>query len=170
MDIYTIDKSNQLRILRQKALAIENIDNNIAQTAEEMIKAMQSGNGIGLAGPQVGLLQRIFTVQLPDETPIVFINPRIAGTSPEKSQYEEGCLSIPGQYGRVDRPSAVQVQAWNTRGRPFTMEADGLLARVIQHEIDHLNGILFIDYLSPNIRKKILRHFGIALTDYPDTE
>jgi peptide deformylase len=86
----------------------------------------------------------------------VFINPTIIGTSPEISQYEEGCLSIPGLYADVTRPEKVTVQAWNERGRPFTLDAEGLLARVIQHEYDHLEGVLFIDRLSEPKRNRLL--------------
>ncbi|MEJ5188891.1 MAG: peptide deformylase, partial [Breznakiellaceae bacterium] len=88
--------------------------------------------------------------------PRVFINPSIIQTSPELTEYEEGCLSIPGLYGEVKRPEAVRIQAWNERGRPFTLDAEGLLARVIQHEYDHLEGVLFIDRLSEPKRKKLL--------------
>ncbi|MFQ3547068.1 MAG: peptide deformylase, partial [Termitinemataceae bacterium] len=112
--------------------------------------------GIGLAGPQVGLLQRIFIVHIEGETPRVFINPTIIGTSPEQSQYEEGCLSIPGMYADVNRPEKITIQAWNERGRPFTLDAEGLLARVIQHEYDHLEGVLFIDRLSELKRKRLI--------------
>jgi peptide deformylase len=121
-----------------------------------MIETMHRGRGIGLAGPQVGLLQRIFVVQVDGESPRVFINPTIIGTSPEISQYEEGCLSIPGLYAELTRPEKVTVQAWNERGRPFTLDAEGLLARVIQHEYDHLEGVLFIDRLSEPKRKRLL--------------
>lgn len=159
MEIYTIGIESQFRLLRQAAAPIEHIDDRIVQLAQDMSAAMVEGGGIGLAGPQVGLLERIFTVKVGDEASQVFINPEITATSPELSSYEEGCLSIPGQYGSVKRPAAIQIQAWNTRGRPFTIEADNLLATVIQHELDHLNGILFIDHLSDGKRKKILNQF-----------
>ncbi len=156
MEIYTIRVENQLHILRQVAAPIQKIDTETAVLARQMIDTMIRGNGIGLAGPQVGLLQRIFVVKPGDEEPLVFINPEITATSSELSRYEEGCLSIPGQYATVKRPAEIQVQAWNLRGRPFTMGAGGLLSTVIQHELDHLNGILFIDHLSRSKKKKIL--------------
>jgi peptide deformylase len=152
MEIITLGND----VLRQKALPIQDIDAQVKVLAQEMIETMHRGRGIGLAGPQVGLLQRIFVVQIDGDSPRVFINPTIIGTSPEISQYEEGCLSIPGLYADVTRPEKVTVQAWNERGRPFTLDAEGLLARVIQHEYDHLEGVLFIDRLSEPKRNRLL--------------
>jgi peptide deformylase len=152
MEIITLGNE----VLRQKALPIQDIDAQVKALAQEMIETMHRGRGIGLAGPQVGLLQRIFVVQIDGDSPRVFINPSIIGTSPEISQYEEGCLSIPGLYADVTRPEKVTVQAWNERGRPFTLDAEGLLARVIQHEYDHLEGVLFIDRLSEPKRNRLL--------------
>jgi len=152
MEIITLGND----VLRQKALPIQDIDGKIKDLAQDMIETMHRGRGIGLAGPQVGLLQRIFVVHIDGESPRVFINPTIIGTSPEISQYEEGCLSIPGLYADVTRPEKITVQAWNERGRPFTLDAEGLLARVIQHEYDHLEGVLFIDRLSEPKRNRLL--------------
>jgi len=151
MEILTLGNE----VLRQKALPVGDVD-AARTTAQDMIIAMRDGRGIGLAGPQVGLLQRIFVVQIDGDVPRVFINPSILGTSPEVSDYEEGCLSIPGMYADVSRAAMVTVQAWNERGRPFTMDADGLLARVILHEYDHLEGTLFIDRLSEPKRNRII--------------
>ncbi len=170
MDIYTIGLEDQLRILRRKAEPIKNIDESIVKLADNMITTMVEGNGLGLAGPQVGLLERIFTVKLGEDDPFVFINPEIVATSPDLSTYEEGCLSIPAQYADVLRPESIQIQAWNTRGRPFTIEASGLLATVIQHELDHLNGVLFIDHISDRKRKKILGKFDMKPEDYIESE
>ena len=142
--------------LRQKALPIKNIGPEYKKIAEDLINTLHEGEGIGLAGPQVGLLERIFAVHLGDGEPMVFINPSIIETSQETDKYEEGCLSIPGFYTDVVRPSAVKVQAWNEKGRPFTLDASGLLARVILHEYDHLDGILFIDRISEQKRNRIL--------------
>jgi len=168
MDIYTIGFEDQLRILRRIAEPVANIDGDVVALADRMIDTMVTGNGIGLAGPQVGRLDRIFTVKIGQDDPLVFINPEIVGTSPELASYEEGCLSIPGQYADVDRPATIQVQAWNRRGRPFTIEATGLLSTVIQHELDHLNGVLFIDHLSEKKRRKILSKFDVDAAAYPD--
>jgi peptide deformylase len=153
MEIITLGND----VLRQKALPIQDIDGQVKALAQEMIETMHRGRGIGLAGPQVGLLQRIFVVQVDGESPRVFINPTIIGTSPEIVQYEEGCLSIPGLYADVTRPEKVTIQAWNERGRPFTLDAEGLLARVIQHEYDHLEGVLFIDRLTEPKRNRLLK-------------
>ena len=150
MDVYTIDI---------KALPVENIDGRVLDLTENMIRTMTAADGIGLAGPQVGLKERLFVVRLEHQDPLVFINPEITGTSEDISSYEEGCLSIPGMFAEVRRPASIEVQAWNLRGRPFRLEASGLLSTVIQHELDHLNGTLFIDYLSDVKRDKLVRRF-----------
>jgi len=170
MEILTIGFEEQLRLLRRVAAPIKDINGEIVQLAEDMIDAMIKGNGIGLAGPQVGRLERIFTLKIGDNDPMVFINPEITATSAGLASYEEGCLSIPGQYADVNRPEELQIQAWNTRGRPFTIEVDDILATVIQHELDHLNGILFIDHLSERKRNKILGKFDVDAEDYPGVE
>ncbi|MFQ3619681.1 MAG: peptide deformylase [Spirochaetales bacterium] len=144
-------------VLRQEAKDVTNINGETKRLIQELFETMQVGRGIGLAGPQVGVLQRIFVVQLAEDIPRVFINPVIKGVSVESSQYEEGCLSIPGIYADVERPEKVSIEAWDERGKPFRLDAEGLLARVIQHEMDHLKGILFIDHLSELKRKRILR-------------
>lgn len=146
-------------VLRQKAASIENLKDDLAlwgETVQKMLAALVKEKGIGLAGPQVGILQRIFVVNVEDDSPLVFINPSIIETSQETAKYEEGCLSIPGIWADVVRPSTVKVQAWNEKGRPFVLEAGGLLARIIQHEYDHLEGILFIDRLPELKRKRVI--------------
>ncbi|MDR2746963.1 MAG: peptide deformylase [Treponema sp.] len=152
MDIITLGND----LLRQKAEQIKPIGEEYKKIAAEMIDALHEGKGVGLAGPQVGLMKRIFVVHVERDIPRVFINPTITMTSQEQIKYEEGCLSIPGIYADVTRPESIQVQAWNERGRPFTLDADGILARVILHEYDHLEGTLFIDRLSEPKRKKII--------------
>ncbi|MDR2096147.1 MAG: peptide deformylase [Treponema sp.] len=146
-------------VLRRKAAPITKIDGETVKTAEELIKALHAGKGIGLAGPQVGLLQRIFVVHIEGDIPRVFINPSIIETSQEMVKYEEGCLSIPGVYADVLRPRQIKIQAWNEKGRPFTLEADDILGRVIQHEYDHLEGALFIDRLSEPKRTRIIARY-----------
>jgi peptide deformylase len=143
-------------LLCQKADPVKPIDGEYKRIAQEMIDIMHQGKGCGLAGPQVGLMKRIFVVHIEGDEPRVFINPSITETSPDREVYEEGCLSVPGIWADVIRPRTVQVQAWNERGRPFTLKADGILARTIQHEYDHLEGILFIDRLPESHRNKIL--------------
>jgi len=144
-------------VLRKKASAIPDIDRSISDLAAAMVDAMHIGRGIGLAGPQVAELKRIFVTHVEGDEPRVFINPQIIQTSTELRVMEEGCLSIPGVYADVERPSQVIVQAWNERGRPFTLEAGGVLARVIQHEYDHLNGVLFLDHLDEKKRSRLLK-------------
>jgi peptide deformylase len=151
MKIITI--GNEL--LRCKAEPIAKINGEIAKLAGEMIQALIEGKGVGLAGPQVSFMKRIFVVHVENDEPRVFINPSILETSQETSKYEEGCLSVPGLWADVIRPKAIKIQAWNEKGRPFTLEAGGILARVIQHEYDHLEGILFIDRL-PELKLKRL--------------
>jgi peptide deformylase len=142
--------------LRQKAEPVTQFDGPLVKTAEEMMMALREGKGVGLAGPQIGLLKRIFVVHVDGDIPRIFINPSIIETSPETVKYEEGCLSVPGVWAAVIRPKALKVQAWNERGRPFTLEAEGILARVILHEYDHLEGVLFIDRLSEPKRNRIM--------------
>lgn len=153
LDIVTLGDD----VLRQDAEEIVNIDEEIARLAEGMLNSMYAGDGIGLAGPQVGLLKQIFVCHAQNDQPRVFINPQLLATSQEQIPYEEGCLSIPGVWGDVIRPQEITVQAVNEKGKVFRIDADGILARVIQHEMDHLKGVLFIDHLSEAARKKVLK-------------
>jgi peptide deformylase len=146
-------------LLRRRAEPVEKIDGALVATAQKMLEALKEGKGVGLAGPQIGLLKRIFVVHIEGDIPRIFINPSILETSQETVKYEEGCLSVPGVWVDVMRPKKIKVQAWNERGRPFTLETEGILARVILHEYDHLEGVLFIDRLSEPKRKKILAKF-----------
>lgn len=132
-------------ILRQKAEPVAEVTDEIRKLADDMLETMIEANGVGLAGPQVGKNLRIFVAMADDDVKRVFINPQIIKASEEVEEYEEGCLSIPQVYESITRPSRVTVQALNEKGRPFTLDADGLLARIIQHEYDHLDGILYID-------------------------
>lgn len=141
-------------ILRQVAKPVEEVNDEIRQLAEDMFETMIEADGVGLACPQIGKSLRMFVVIADDDVRRVFINPQIIKTSEEVSEYDEGCLSIPQVYETITRPVAVTVQALNEKGRPFTLEADGLLARIIQHEYDHLDGILYIDRGDPDFAKK----------------
>ncbi|MCL2231973.1 MAG: peptide deformylase [Treponema sp.] len=143
-------------LLRQKAQPVKNIGPEYLKIAEDLIEALRLQKGIGLAGPQVGLMERIFVTHIEGDIPRVFINPSIIETSMETDKYEEGCLSIPGIYTDVVRPETVKVQAWNEKGRPFTIEASDIMARVILHEYDHLEGVLFIDRIPEQKRDRIL--------------
>ncbi|MDR2701924.1 MAG: peptide deformylase [Spirochaetaceae bacterium] len=159
MEVLTLENkldSEKDRLLRQKAVPVKNIDNEIRKIAENMLKIMHEGKGVGLAGPQVGLLKRIFVTHAEGDGPRVFINPSIIWTSQEQVNYEEGCLSLPGVYAEVKRPGKIKIQAWNEKGRAFTLDLTGLLARVVQHEYDHLEGVLFIDRINEAKREKLL--------------
>ena len=147
-------------VLRRQASLVPDIDRRIVDLTEAMLEAMKIGKGIGLAGPQVGELKRLFVCNVEGDQPRVFINPQITATSQEQSAYEEGCLSIPGIYADVTRASAITVQAWNQLGRPFTLDAEGLLARVVQHETDHLNGVLFLDHLDERKRGRLVHLYN----------
>jgi len=131
--------------LREKSVAVEEVNDEIKQLANDMFETMIEADGVGLAAPQIGKNIRMFVVIADDDIRRVFINPQIIKTSEEVGPYEEGCLSIPQVYESIIRPLKVTVQALNENGKPFTLDADGLLARVIQHEYDHLEGIVFID-------------------------
>jgi peptide deformylase len=148
--------------LKQKAMRVKHIGPEYIKIAEDLLNSLHKGKGIGLAGPQVGLLERIFAIHIEKDEPRIFINPSIIETSQEMQKFEEGCLSIPGIYADVVRPQTVKIQAWNEKGRPFTLEASGLLARVILHELDHLEGILFIDRLSEQKRNRVIAKFEKA--------
>ncbi|MCR5217830.1 peptide deformylase [Treponema sp.] len=138
----------------------EEIDDNFRNTLNEMFDTMISANGVGLAAPQVGIAKRFFVLMSDDDVKRVFINPEITKTSAETVAYEEGCLSIPGESESIVRPVKVSVTALNENGKRFTIEdADGLLARIIQHENDHLNGVLYIDRGDEEFKKEIIAKF-----------
>ena len=141
--------------LNRHSILVPEFDGEIQNLSEQMFETMYANKGIGLAAVQVGKLIRLFITHVPNDSPRVFINPEIVETSVEQGTYEEGCLSIPEVNADVIRPAQVKIQAWNLKGRPFSLDAEELLARVIQHEIDHLNGVLFIDHLS-SIKRKLL--------------
>lgn len=137
-------------ILREKAQPIENIDQKVWDLAQDMKETMRLAGGVGLAGNQVGVLWRIITFTNPEEKKDqVLINPHIVYFGEEKEKEEEGCLSFPDIYDRVERAKEVVVEGWDLDGKEITIEGKGLLARILQHEIDHLDGILFVDRLSP---------------------
>jgi len=142
--------------LKKTSVVVPDINGEIDALVEDMLDAMDRGKGVGLAGVQVGRLLRLFVTRVPNDSPRVFINPDILETSIEVEPFEEGCLSIPGIYTDVIRPSSVRVQAWNRKGRPFTLSAEGYLARVIQHEFDHLNGVVFLDRVDPKKKQRLL--------------
>lgn len=146
-------------ILRQKAEPVAEVNDEIRKLAEDMFETMIEADGVGLACPQIGKSLRMFVIIADDDVRRVFINPSIIKTSEETSDYEEGCLSIPQVYESITRPSKVTVQALNEKGKPFTLEADGFLARIIQHEYDHLDGIMYIDRGDKDFAEKTIEQF-----------
>ena len=126
------------------------------------VECLRRCEGSGRAGVQVGSLYRLCIAEVGGDKPRVFVNPEILETSLEQASYEEGCLSIPGVEADVLRPQRVRVQAWNEKGRPVTLDAEALLARVVQHEFDHLNGVLFIDRIDPKKRERLVRQYNTA--------
>ncbi|MGV3024675.1 peptide deformylase [Clostridium thermobutyricum] len=144
MAIRNIRKKGE-EVLRKKSKIVENIDNRTITLIEDMIDTMYEADGVGLAAPQVGILKRIFVIDVYDgEGARVFINPEILESSGSQIG-EEGCLSAPGEFGEVERPNYVKVKALNENGEEFVLEAQELLARAIFHEYDHLDGIIFLD-------------------------
>lgn len=142
-------------ILRNKSKRVDNIDNNIEELIDNMIATMNQIQGVGLAAPQVGENLRIFVINVGDGNIRKVINPEFLEISKEIEQNEEGCLSIPGIYKKVERAKKIKIRYQNEKGNEVIEEAEDLLARAFQHEYDHLEGILFIDKVSP-ISKKLI--------------
>ncbi|WP_419951778.1 peptide deformylase [Methylobacterium sp.] len=149
--------------LRQVSTPVGTIDDEVRTLAADMLETMYDAPGVGLAAIQVGVTKRLVTIDTSkDENarqPQVFIDPEIVWASEEKRVYDEGCLSIPEYYGEVERPDRVRVRFRDLSGETREIEADGLLATCIQHEIDHLDGVLFIDHLSKLKRDRVIKKF-----------
>ena len=143
-------------VLRKQAAVVKNVDGELIKTAEEMFSIMYENNGIGLAAPQVGVSRRLLVIDVrEDGRPVyVMINPRLTKRDGE-AEAEEGCLSLPDVFGEVKRAEHIEVTYIDREGEEQTMEAEGMLARAIQHEIDHLNGVLFIDRLEKSRRRLV---------------
>ncbi|MCK9692323.1 peptide deformylase [Pseudomonas syringae] len=143
--------------LRTIAKPVAMVDEDIRQLVDDMFETMYEAPGIGLAATQVNVHKRVVVMDLSEDRsePRVFINPEIEKLTDEMDQYQEGCLSVPGFYENVDRPQKVRVKALDRDGKPYELVAEGLLAICIQHECDHLNGKLFVDYLSNLKRDRI---------------
>lgn len=143
--------------LRTKAKPVSVVDDAIRQLVKDMFETMYEAPGIGLAATQVNHHIRLVVIDITEEKnqPLVFINPQITPLTEDKAPYEEGCLSVPTVYDVVERPTRIQVNALNEQGEAFEMEVDGLLAVCLQHELDHLEGKLFVDYLSTLKRQRI---------------
>lgn len=143
--------------LRTKAKPVTQVDQDIAALVDDMFETMYAAPGIGLAATQVNVHKRIIVIDLSDENnePQVFINPELEVLDETPEDYDEGCLSVPGFYETVTRPRRVRVKALDREGQALDMEAEGLLAVCLQHEVDHLDGKLFVDYLSTIKRQRI---------------
>lgn len=150
-------------ILRTKSDPIERVDADAQQLADDLLETMYDAPGIGLAAIQVGIARRMLVIDCSreeeEDAPLVFINPQIVASSDDRSAYEEGCLSIPDYYAEVERPAHVTVDYLDRDGKQRQIEADGLLATCLQHEIDHLNGVLFIDHISKLKRNMVIKKF-----------
>lgn len=158
-------------MLRKVSAPIGDITPEIRKLAEDMLETMYDAPGIGLAAIQIGEPVRLITLDVSKKAeegeeqarePMIFINPEVTWRSTELSSYEEGCLSIPEYYEEVERPARVKVSYRDLDGKAQEIEADGLLATCLQHEIDHLNGVLFIDYLSRLKRERVTKRFAKA--------
>ena len=151
-------------LLRKVAEPVEQFDDELKKTVADMFETMYDAPGVGLAGPQIGYMKRVAVIDLadeenPDSGKIVMVNPEIIGMSDEVAISEEGCLSIPEFYYDVERPSEVTVKFFTETGEEVTRHATGRLAVCMQHEIDHLDGVLYIDYLSRLKRDRVLKRF-----------
>ena len=150
-------------VLRQKSLPVEEVDEEVNRLVDDMLETMYDAPGIGLAAIQVAVPRRLLVIDVSKDDepsdPRVFINPEIVSRSDESSVYEEGCLSIPDYYAEVERPASLTVRHLDREGHEKVTEADGLLATCLQHEIDHLDGVLFIDHLSKLKRDIVVRKF-----------
>ena len=148
-------------ILRKKSATLEKVDNELRELMDDMLETMYAAPGIGLAGVQIGILKRLIVIDVSKEkekkSPLFLVNPKIISKSDNTSVYEEGCLSLPGYFAEIERPSECQIEYIDYNGKKKKMKANGLLATCIQHEVDHLNGILFIDYLSKLKRDMIIK-------------
>ena len=149
------------KILREKSIKVDYVDKSIQILMDDLLETLYAAPGIGLAAIQIGVAKRVIVLDLSRDRdkepkkPMYFVNPEIIWKSEEKFTYEEGCLSVPNQFAEIDRPKQCHVKHLDYNGHPRELKADGLLSICIQHEIDHLEGILFIDYLS-KLKKEII--------------
>jgi len=149
------------KILRQKSLKVEKVDEDLQRLMNDMVETMYAAPGIGLAAIQVGVAKRVIVLDISQKEgikkPMFFVNPEIVSKSENNSTYEEGCLSVPGQFAEIDRPDSCHIRYLDYDGQPKELKARGMLATCIQHEMDHLEGILFIDYLSKLKKNNIIK-------------
>ncbi len=153
-------------ILRKKSKPVEKVDDELRRLLDDMLETMYAAPGIGLAAVQVGILKRLIVIDISKDKdkkePLFLINPKITSKSKQTSTYEEGCLSLPGHFAEIERPAECEINFIDYNGKKKEIKADGLLSTCIQHEVDHLDGVLFIDYLSKlkkdMIIKKLVKH------------
>ena len=149
------------KILRQKSIPVEGVDKDMQKLMDDMLETMYAAPGIGLAAIQVGVPKRIIVLDIQQKegqkNPLFFVNPEIIEKSKKLTTYEEGCLSVPGQFAEIDRPDQCHIKYLDYEGNKKEMKAEGMLATCIQHEMDHLEGILFIDYLSKLKKSMIVK-------------
>lgn len=160
-------------LLRLASRPVEQVDSAVRKLSADMLETMYDAPGIGLAAIQVGEPLRMLVIDLAKEdepkAPQIFINPEILASGEDRSVYEEGCLSIPDYYAEVERPASVRVKFIDGEGKQREIEADGLLATCLQHEIDHLNGVLFIDHISKLKRDMVVKRFKKLAKDRPSS-
>ena len=156
-------------ILRKKSKTLETVDDELRKLLDDMLETMYAAPGIGLAAVQVGVLKRLIVIDISKDkekkNPLFLINPEIISRSKKTSIYEEGCLSLPGHYAEIERPAECQIKFVDYNGKEKELKADGLLSTCIQHEVDHLNGVLFIDYLSKLKRSMIIKKLSKQKTN-----
>jgi len=133
-------------VLRQKAKKVPKVDNSIQRLVDDMVETMQQVSGVGLAAPQVGVSLRVVVLRMPGEEPIAIINPEMVKRTGER-EVSEGCLSVPGYVGEIKRSVSVTVKGWDRHGKAIRIKATDLMAQALEHELDHLNGILYIDHI-----------------------
>jgi peptide deformylase len=138
-------------VLRRKAKKVPTIDGSIQRLIDDMVETMQKEGGVGLAAPQIGVSLQIAVLQMPEEEPFAIINPKIVRRSGER-EVMEGCLSVPGYQGEIRRSISVTVKGLNRQGKAIRIKATGLMAQALEHEIDHLNGVLYIDHIESENR------------------
>lgn len=157
-------------VLRQRAPEVHDIDGRIAQLAEDMIETMYEAPGVGLAAPQIGVQKRVFVYDTGDgEGPRTVVNPVLAEVRGEWT-FEEGCLSVPGLSWPIVRPKEVHLRGYDLQGNEISIEADEYLARVLQHEVDHLDGVLLVEHLDADQRREAMRILRARALDLPDAD
>ncbi len=138
-------------VLKRKAKRVSSLDGSIQRLIDDMLETMPQAGGVGLAAPQIGVSLRVIVLQMPDEEPVALINPEIVKRSGER-EVSEGCLSVPGYTGEIKRSESVTVKGQDRQGKTIRLKATGLMAQALQHELDHLDGVLYVDHLESGDR------------------